>query len=74
MHEAKSRLSELAELVLKGEKVVIAKAGKPILDLVPHVPGEIRVPGGYEDEIEIADDFDETPEEVVNLFYSSTDE
>ena len=36
MHEAKSRLSELGELVWKGEKVVIARAGKPYLDLLPH--------------------------------------
>ncbi len=47
IHEAKSRLSELAELVLKGENVVIARAGKPILDLVPHTPKKVRVPGGY---------------------------
>ena len=36
MHEAKTRLSELAELAHKGERVVIAKAGTPYLDLLPH--------------------------------------
>lgn len=70
MHEAKSRLSELAERALKGEKVVIAKAGKPILDLVPHVPNkQVRFPGGYEDAIEMAPDFDETPTEIIKSFY-----
>ena len=70
MHEAKTRLSELAEKVLKGEQVVIARAGKPILDLIPHRSGgkPARVPGGYENEIKIADDFDETPEEIIALF------
>ena len=70
MHEAKTRLSELAEKVLKGEQVVIARAGKPILDLIPHIGGgkPARVPGGYENEIKIADDFDETPEEIIALF------
>jgi len=38
MREAKSRLSELGELVWKGETVVSAKAGKPYLDLLPHRP------------------------------------
>ncbi|MDZ7808907.1 MAG: hypothetical protein U5L11_00655 [Arhodomonas sp.] len=34
IHQAKTQLSRLAELVSKGEKVVIAKAGKPYVDLV----------------------------------------
>ncbi len=72
---AKSRLSELAEKVLRGEKVVIAKAGKPILDLVPHTPhSKIRVPGGYENEIKISDDFDKTPDDIINSFYAAGDE
>ena len=36
-HEAKSRLSELIELVISGqEKVVICRNGKPLIDLVVH--------------------------------------
>lgn len=38
MHEAKSSLSKLAEKAWEGEEIVIAKAGKPYLDLVPHKP------------------------------------
>ena len=69
MHEAKSRLSELAERVWRGERVIIAKAGKPYLDLTPHrdVPVERR-PGRYKGRIRIADDFDETPPEVLDAF------
>ena len=69
MHEAKSRLSELGELVWKGEKVVIAKAGKPYLDLVPHrnVSGK-RKPGRLKGQIKMAVDFDETPQDVVADF------
>ncbi len=75
MHEAKSRLSELAEMVLKGEKVVIAKAGKPILDLVPHIAEKKpRVPGGYEKEIKMSDDFDKTPDDIINLFEGGDNE
>lgn len=75
MHEAKSRLSELAEMVLNGEKVVIARAGKPILDLIPHVQiNKKRLPGGYEKEIEMADDFDQTPAEIIDAFYGDVNE
>lgn len=62
MHEAKSQLSKLAERAWSGEKVVIAKAGKPYLDLIPHRENQTpREPGGYENEIKLANDFDETP-------------
>lgn len=36
VHEAKSQLSKLIEAVLNGEEVVIARAGKPVVDLVLH--------------------------------------
>jgi antitoxin (DNA-binding transcriptional repressor) of toxin-antitoxin stability system len=69
MHEAKSRLSELGERVWKGEKVVIAKAGKPYLDLLPHRPQRRkRRPGRLRGKIEMAADFDRTPPEVVTDF------
>ena len=69
MHEAKSRLSELGELVWKGEKVVIAKAGKPYLDLLPHreIPST-RKPGRLKGKIKIASDFDQTSDELIKTF------
>lgn len=69
MHEAKSNLSKLGDLVHKGETVVIAKAGKPYMDLVPHrgVQG-VRKPGRLAGRIKIASDFDQTPEEVISEF------
>jgi antitoxin (DNA-binding transcriptional repressor) of toxin-antitoxin stability system len=72
MHEAKTRLSELGELVWKGERVVIAKAGKPYLDLLPHreVRRE-RVPGRLSGQIVIAPDFDATPAELIEGFEGS---
>ena len=36
MHEAKSQLSALVEKVLAGEKVTIARAGVPVVDLIVH--------------------------------------
>ena len=69
IHEAKSQLSKLGELVRKGEKVVIAKAGKPYLELIPHRDkGNPRIPGRFKGEIRMADDFDQTPDEVIQAF------
>ncbi len=69
MHEAKSQLSRLAELAWQGERIIIAKAGKPYLDLVPHrgVGGE-RQPGQLKGQIQIAEDFDETSEQLIADF------
>ena len=36
IYEAKTNLSKLLEQVQAGERVVIAKAGKPIADIVRH--------------------------------------
>lgn len=36
--DAKNRLTELARLVEKGERIVITRDGKPVVDLVPHRP------------------------------------
>ena len=69
MHEAKSRLSELGELVWKGERVVIAKSGKPYLDLLPHKETrEPRAPGRLAGQIKIARDFDATPPDLIDAF------
>jgi len=69
MHEAKSQLSKLGDKAWKGERVVIAKSGKPYLDLVPHKQStEPRVPGRFKGKIQIEDDFDQTPEDVISAF------
>lgn len=59
IHEAKTRFSKLIEAVANGERVLIAKAGKPAAMLVP-VPAKktIRKPGAMKGKIRIADDFD----------------
>lgn len=69
MHEAKTKLSALAEKVWKGETVVIAKAGKPYLDILPHREDRTpRKPGRFKGHIRIADDFDQTPDEIIDAF------
>ncbi len=69
MHEAKSQLSKLGQKVWAGETVVIAKAGKPYLDLLPHKDKhEPRVPGRFKGQINIPDDFNQSPKEIIAAF------
>jgi len=69
MHEAKTHLSELGERVWKGERIIIARAGKPYLDLLPHKPRrKPRRPGRLKGRIRISADFQETPPEILAQF------
>ena len=69
MHEAKTRLSALVKDALAGEEVVIAKAGQPLVKLVPLQQDlRPRQPGRYKGKIKIAADFDETPAEIIDAF------
>ena len=69
IHEAKTHFSRLIERVMEGEEVVIGKAGRPVARLVPyreeHAP---RMPGGWEGQVRIFEDFDELPPEVAAAF------
>ena len=69
MHEAKSNLSKLGEKAWQGEHIVIAKAGKPYLELIPHRRRtEPRVPGRFKGQIELAVDFNEESKEINAAF------
>ena len=74
VHEAKTHLSRLLEAVEAGEDVVIARAGKPIARLVPvGVRTEPRTPGSWRGRVVIADDFDDTPAELIAAFSGDSD-
>ncbi|MGH2582078.1 MAG: type II toxin-antitoxin system Phd/YefM family antitoxin [Anaerolineales bacterium] len=65
VHEAKTHFSKLLDRVLKGEEVVIAKAGKPVARIVPfettnHSP---RVPGLDNGKVIIKPNFDDPLQE-----------
>lgn len=72
VHEAKTHLSRLLDLVASGEEVLIAKAGVPVARLVPVVlPADTRPLGTEASRIFIADDFDAPlPADVLNSFES----
>ena len=69
MHEAKSTLSKLVELVQNGEEVVIAKAGNPVALLKPYNKVEKkRTPGALKGKLFDMSRFDEADEEIRLLF------
>ena len=74
--EAKATLSKLIEKVLKGDEVIIGKAGKPVAKLVPYdlesSPRQLGV-GKWQGKIWMADDFDDLPKDIVQLFTGEAD-
>ena len=60
IHEAKTHFSKLLARVLRGEEVVIAKAGKPVARLLPFMPADAapRKPGIDKGKVIIQPDFD----------------
>jgi len=72
IHEAKTNLSKLVDRAAKGEPFVIAKAGKPMVKVVPlNAPGptEAKRLGFLSGRIRVPDDFDRMGEtEIAQLF------
>ncbi|WP_223472672.1 MULTISPECIES: type II toxin-antitoxin system Phd/YefM family antitoxin [unclassified Pseudomonas] len=69
LQEAKSQLLQLAARVWQGDRVVITKAGKPYLDLLPHIDTpQARKPGRLKGKIRMSADFDRTPENIIEDF------
>lgn len=70
IYEAKSQLSRLVDEVETGDEVIIARAGRPVARLVPLQRGPARrAPGGWKGKVWMAPDFDETDEELIDLFH-----
>ena len=70
LHAAKTHLSRLVDKAMAGEDVVIAKAGKPMVRLVP-IPAKSRRTGfgTLKGRIRISDDFDAPlPDEMLRAF------
>jgi prevent-host-death family protein len=61
MHEAKTQLSKLVDKASKGEPFIIAKAGKPLVKVIPvdaPLPKKVQRLGFMSGQIAIPDDFD----------------
>ena len=70
LHAAKTHLSRLVDEAVAGKDVVIAKAGKPMVRLVPVEPKRRRTGfGADKGQIWISDDFDAPlPDDLLRLF------
>lgn len=73
MHEAKTHLSRLVERAVEGEEVIIAKAGKPLVRLVPverPVVDTSKRLGMLRGQLTIPDDFKGfMKDEIEEMFY-----
>jgi prevent-host-death family protein len=68
IREAKTNLSRLVAEAAKGEAFVIAKAGKPLVKVVPldaPAPNKTRRLGFMAGRINVPDDFDQMGEEEI---------
>lgn len=77
IHEAKTQLSRLVEMASKGEAFIIAKAGKPMVKVVPleQMPAETgkRKLGFMRGRIKVPDDFDTLyQKEIEDMFYGES--
>ncbi len=75
LSEAKAKLSELVKRVEKGEVITVTRHGKPVLELRDPVMSQRRrnLIGSMKGQIWTADDFDETPTEVLEAMEKGID-
>lgn len=76
IHEAKTHLSRLVARAAKGEPFIIAKAGKPLVKVVPldaPPPRKVKRLGFLKGYIDVPDDFDTMfAKEIEEMFYGDT--
>ncbi len=72
IHEAKTHLSRLVDQAAKGKVFIIAKAGKPMVKVMPILDAELegtKKLGFMSGEIEVPDDFDSLGKaDIIALF------
>ncbi|GAB6061878.1 type II toxin-antitoxin system Phd/YefM family antitoxin [Deferrisoma palaeochoriense] len=76
IHEAKTHLSRLVREAARGKPFVIARAGKPLVKVVPY-EGDETAPGrlGFmRGEIDVPEDFDEMGAEEIGALFGGEDE
>lgn len=74
IHTAKTHLSALVERAVEGEAFIIAKAGKPMVKVIPYVPQEAvqkRI-GFLKGQIEVPVDFDRMGQEDINDMFETS--
>lgn len=72
IHEAKTHLSRLVEEAAKGESFIIAKAGKPMVKVVPLSAEETSAQnrlGFMLGEFQVPDDFDRLGADEIEILF-----
>lgn len=71
IHDAKTNFSKLINQALKGDDIIIARDGNPLVRLVPYTKTINERHGGQlKGLITISDDFDAPlPDDLLNQFY-----
>ena len=73
IHHAKTHLSRLVERAAKGESFVIAKAGKPLVKVVPLSAPEaaqVKRVGFLSGQVRVPADFDRMGDDVIDALFS----
>lgn len=73
IHDAKTHLSRLVDQAAKGEPFIIAKAGKPLVKVVPlEQPASMKRVGFMSGQFSVPDDFDTLGQvEIEEMFGAS---
>ena len=75
IHEAKTQLSRLVDAAAKGEPFIIAKAGKPLVKVVPiDAPAAPRRFDFMKGQFTVPDDFDTMDQEEIERMFYGDDE
>jgi prevent-host-death family protein len=76
MHEAKTNFSRLVESARQGEDVIVERSGRPVAKIVAYDEkprGLMALEGVSKGKVQIADDFDELPEDLQRAFGMTDD-
>jgi prevent-host-death family protein len=69
LHAARTKLTQLIERARSGEEIIIAKAGEPLVKLVPvRRRANARVPGRWRGKVWMAKDFNDLPDDILDAF------
>ena len=69
IYKAKTNLSELVKRVVKGEVIIIGKAGDPLVQMVPYREQKpSRKPGAWKGKVKIEKGFDRLSKSILKAF------
>jgi prevent-host-death family protein len=73
IHAAKTHLSALVEKAAAGEPFVIAKAGRPMVTVIPYEPTALPARTGFmKGQIAVPEDFDRMGGEEIQKMFAGT--